>query len=318
VSDFKLYRDSTEISNDTYYSRKDSQTLSVGTYVYVCNTTGTQNYTNQSVNYTVRVLSNQTPERAFGIEGESTVSLQPGGSGEYAFRINNTMGYTLSNLSAYVNGLDTNWYTIGDIASSILDNTTIQGRITFNIPQAASAGSYSFTLRVTGKTLSGQTNETSKSIVLELTAPEQQSYPPTYSADDADSTVNGNVYEFALKWVDDVGLAGYIFSSNATGVWANDTLVPISGTEGWSYASKDISPGTAVAWKFYMEDSDGAWSSSETFILGSAAPGMDFVPIIVIVVIAAGVAVAFLLISQKKPGVKKEKVEYVYERNDAV
>jgi hypothetical protein len=57
-----------------------------------------------------------------------------------------------------------------------------------------------------------------------------------------------------------------------------------------------------------MEDSDGAWSSSETFILGSAAPGMDFVPIIMIVVIAAGVAVAFLLISQKKPGVKKEKV----------
>lgn len=323
ADNFNLYRDSTLIPNDTLYSRKDDQTFNIGSYNYICNTTGSQNYTNQTINYTLVVITNQTPLRVFAIIGQPSIDIDQGGSGEYIFKINNTMGYAFHGLSVTVNGLNTSWYTVGDIASDLPDSISIQGKIDFNIPSSVPAGSHTFTVRATGLTLSNVTNQTSESVILNINVPQQKYYPPVYSPETANASVNGNDYEFALKWTDAGQMKGFIFSSNITGAWENDSLVAVNGTDTWSYAKKNATlvPGTDVAWKFYMVDSNNSWSASETFDLNAnKTAGVNLTAVIIVGVVIAIFAVAFFFLSRKKKTKPKqnegEPVTFVYKQED--
>jgi len=47
--------------------------------------------------------------------------------------------------------------------------------------------------------------------------------PPTYSLNSTNSTSAGTPVEHSLKWTDNIGLSGYIFSTNNSGSWINDT-----------------------------------------------------------------------------------------------
>jgi hypothetical protein len=144
-------------------------------------------------------------------------------------------------------------------------------------------------------------------------------FPPVYSPETANTTANGDIYEFALKWTDDSGLSGYVFSSNITGEWINDSWILLSGTEGWSYSFKNVTvtPGATISWKFYVNDSNNLWSDSLEFNLETAPTGFDFLPIIIVTVFVIILAAIIIFITQKtKKAPKKEEVTFVYRRED--
>jgi PGF-pre-PGF domain-containing protein len=51
----------------------------------------------------------------------------------------------------------------------------------------------------------------------------QESEPPKYFDSASNNTVAGQPTLFSLNWTDNVGLHGYVFSTNNTGTWTNDT-----------------------------------------------------------------------------------------------
>jgi len=90
--------------------------------------------------------------------------------------------------------------------------------------------------------------------------------PPTYSLNSTNSTLAGTPVEFRLRWTDNVGLSGYIFSfDNGTGNFANDSWVQFTGT--WSNVTKTISStvGATIRWKVYANDTSDNWNASDTY-----------------------------------------------------
>ena len=318
VSNFKLYRNSTLIANDTIYSRKDNNTLDVGRYEYVCNSTATQNFTNQTLFAVLNVSLTQTYTGSLNLNGPSSLQARPNQTFESEFFLENNLGYTLSNLSLLLTGIDSGWYDIEDYATTVPDSFSLPIRISFNIPADAIEGDYSFTLKATGKS-PNETKTVTKYVTLSVAIPQEQIFPPVYSPETANTTANGDIYEFALKWTDDNGLSGYIFSSNITGEWINDSWIPLSGTEGWSYSFKNftVTPGATISWKFYVNDSNNLWSDSLEFNLVNAPTGFDFFPIIIVTVFVIILAAIIIFITQRtKKTPKKEEVTYVYRRED--
>ena len=82
----------------------------------------------------------------------------------------------------------------------------------------------------------------------------QDSTPPQYSLNSTNSTAAGKPVEFRLKWADDVGLSGYIFSTNNTGTWFNDSFTKMTGTGNWSNVTLpyelSIDNDTVALWHF--------------------------------------------------------------------
>ena len=69
-----------------------------------------------------------------------------------------------------------------------------------------------------------------------------------------------------------------------------------------------------VAWKFFMNDSENAWTTSNEYYL-ERMPGFDYtIPIVVIVVFIITVVVFFVL--RMRPASKDSPVFYVYSKDD--
>lgn len=80
------------------------------------------------------------------------------------------------------------------------------------------------------------------------------------------SAIAGNTTYFTVYWYDDFGLSGYIYSTNLTGTWLNDSWTSMSGTANWSNTTKylNTSAGTYVGWKVYANDTDNLWNATDT------------------------------------------------------
>ena len=326
VSNFKLFRNSTLVDNLTAYMRRDVQTLGEGIYQYICNSSETQNYTSQTLSFILNVTSQpQNITGTLALNGPSSFQLNLNDSAEEDFYLINNLGGTLYNITVNLTGISSGWYNISNIPDSVPNNFSSLIKINFSIPFDAEQKEYDLNLVALGKYLN-VTNAAAKTINLTVTSPsppQTQTFPPVYLADTENTTSNGNFYEFALEWNDDSGLSGYIFSSNITGNWTNDSWIPLPGTEGWSYANKNVSlnPGSTIAWKFYMNDSNNLWTESQEFYLQAPTVGainMAF-PIIAVSVFVVVLAVLLLVINQrrsKKKTPKKEDVVYVYNQGD--
>jgi hypothetical protein len=90
--------------------------------------------------------------------------------------------------------------------------------------------------------------------------------PPTYSLDSTNSTTVGTPVLHSLKWTDNVGLSGYIFSfDNCTGTLVNDTSwVSMTGATDWSNVTKTISSteGCTIRWCVYTNDTSNNWNGT--------------------------------------------------------
>jgi hypothetical protein len=97
---------------------------------------------------------------------------------------------------------------------------------------------------------------------------------PQYTVNTSNMSIAhvGYNIEFNVTWTEseifDVGLAGYIFATNNTGSWVNESYVPFSGTQNESNYTITIQAvgGNNLGWRVYSNDSLGNMNASDIFV----------------------------------------------------
>jgi hypothetical protein len=89
--------------------------------------------------------------------------------------------------------------------------------------------------------------------------------PPIWSLNSTNSTGVGNLPVLhSTYWSDNIGMSGFIFSTNASGSWVNDTALSFSN--GWANVTKASPANGIVGWKVYANDTSNNWNSTSVFI----------------------------------------------------
>jgi len=89
---------------------------------------------------------------------------------------------------------------------------------------------------------------------------------PTYSYVSSNSTVIGSSCTFSTLWTDDANVSGYIFETNNTGAFVNDTWTPfsnfVSPTSGNATVTEtlDDTVGDVVQWRLWCNDTNNKWN----------------------------------------------------------
>jgi len=89
----------------------------------------------------------------------------------------------------------------------------------------------------------------------------------TYSLNSTNSTTTGTAIQHNLFWQDGSGLSSYIFSfDECIGELSNITSGPLSGAENWSRVTTTVSSiDCTIRWRFYANNTNNVWSSSDTY-----------------------------------------------------
>jgi len=98
---------------------------------------------------------------------------------------------------------------------------------------------------------------------------------PTYSAVSHNSTDAGKSTKFSVLWNDNPLLnpkGQYIFSTNNTGLWVNDSAVNFTTTPSWANVTKTLNStaGIAIGYIWYAKDNTGNWNATSINVLTSA------------------------------------------------
>lgn len=106
----------------------------------------------------------------------------------------------------------------------------------------------------------------SKRPILEITWAEPESDPPVASNTWTSMQYAGQNCTFYTKWTDDTSMAGYVFGTDNSGSWVNDTWTGWSpeGSPAWSNVTKTLtsSVGVTVGWRVWANDSWGNWGDT--------------------------------------------------------
>jgi hypothetical protein len=106
-------------------------------------------------------------------------------------------------------------------------------------------------------------------ISIYATYSEGDSTPPTYSSIDKSSTLMNTACVFSCKWTDDTGLSGYIFGTNNSGSWVNETWATLTGNPAWANVTKTLTNNFAyvVIFRWYANDTSNNWgdTGNQTF-----------------------------------------------------
>ncbi len=88
--------------------------------------------------------------------------------------------------------------------------------------------------------------------------------PPVWSNAGTNNTLAEQPTLFYVKWTDNVGLSGYIFGTNNTGTWTNDTWTPMSGITNWSNITKILNStsGSVIQWTVWANDTSNNWNNT--------------------------------------------------------
>jgi hypothetical protein len=86
--------------------------------------------------------------------------------------------------------------------------------------------------------------------------------PPTYSNIQVNTTIASNPCQFSSYWQDGAGLSGFIFSTNNTGTWVNDTYTGFAGLTGWANVTKTLNGtvGDVIGYQWYCNDTSNNWN----------------------------------------------------------
>lgn len=321
-SKFNFYKNSEIIENISITTRMGVFLLSLGTYNFTCNTSGTGNYSNQSITRTIAVSS--APPEKENITGELKItnvnfpSIKTGESEEASFNLFNDMLKNIFNITINIIGISSEWYGITSQPSSIYSKETKEVKIVFDIPPDAETKTYSITIFVEGKTSDEKFISATENLNMIITGPIQNK-PPYLFDGSGDMNIAGTETTFSLEWSDDFDLSGYIFSSNNSGVWENDSWIPLIGKTGLISVTKELNSnvGSVVAWKVYANDSSNEWSvSNEYIIITEAVGGFDMFFIVIIIIIIIVVVFTIIFIRKRRTTEEEKEIEYVYSREE--
>lgn len=90
---------------------------------------------------------------------------------------------------------------------------------------------------------------------------------PTFSDVSSNSTVAGSSCTFSTLWADNVNVSGYIFETNNTGAFVNDTWTPFSNFVGPTSSNATVTKtldntiGDVVQWRFWCNDTNNNWNA---------------------------------------------------------
>jgi hypothetical protein len=324
ISDFKLYRNSTLIENTSSLSRGDISVLPVGAYLYVCNTTGTQNYTNQTINSTLMILPKESEEpvvkKEFKISQVSSLIINVDESDQGTFNLSSTLDETLTDIQVILTGINSSWYTIENVPDALLTGGSVIIKVNFDIPEDAETKKYNISIKATGKTPNATKTATSQMSMTVKYAEPVPNQPPSYSGFTANNTVAGENVLFYLEVEDDNGLSGFIFSTNNSGTWVNDSWTPLSGTQDVIEVMKNLNPttGLIIGWKIFVNDTDNEWSSSEDYIITTKEEAaFDYTIVIIVIAVFVSLALILFIIKIVTRKTEDNEVVYVYSRDQA-
>ena len=100
---------------------------------------------------------------------------------------------------------------------------------------------------------------------------------PTYSDVASNTTLAGQPCQFSVLWNDGTNVSGFIFGTNNTGAWANETWVAFTTfyntTAAWSNVTKTLNStvGVRVEWNVWCNNTSNVWSNLETQYLITTA-----------------------------------------------
>ena len=179
----------------------------------------------------------------FAIQYNDDTALHP--NGEYIFSTNNT--------GTWVNESAVNWTSTPEWANvSMILNETVGNIIGYRWYANDSVGNVNntnlFLVTVTDTTI------------------------PTYSGQQTNTTIAGNAVEFAIQYNDDTALhpnGEYIFSTNNTGTWTNESAVNWTSTPEWANVSMILNEtvGNLIGYRWYANDSVGNVNNPDVFTL---------------------------------------------------
>jgi len=108
-------------------------------------------------------------------------------------------------------------------------------------------------------------------------------YGPFYSYVDYDNIVAGYNTTFSCKWTNSslAQLDAAIFSWNSSGTWLNQTVWQNANTDvKWSNITKTLdSTPKKVGFKFYCNNTDGNWNSTDTIVFSSTNTAIKLRPV---------------------------------------
>lgn len=101
--------------------------------------------------------------------------------------------------------------------------------------------------------------------------------PPTYSNYGHNSTIAGQPVTFYILFNDNIALhpnGQWIFSTNNSGVWINDTPINFTTTPSWANVTKILNstPGIVIGYRWYAKDNSGNINNTPIFTLTTTPP----------------------------------------------
>jgi hypothetical protein len=105
-----------------------------------------------------------------------------------------------------------------------------------------------------------------------ITAPPDET-PPTYSNISYNTTIAGQSCTLSVKWSDNVALSGFIFGTNNTGSWLNDTWTSLTENPSWANKTKTLNStvGMVVGYRWYCNDTSNNWNDTDIQTLTTTA-----------------------------------------------
>ncbi len=145
----------------------------------------------------------------------------------------------------------TYFFYVDQTDGTTLVGTSSDGTFTYT----TSDGTYFWRVNVSD----GEVNTTSQ--LYKVTLDTVKPIPSHISVND---THVGSYAKFSALWNENVDLDYFIFSTNNTGVWVNDTAVSISGTSAYTNVTKTLNStrGLEIDWIIYVWDKAGNMNST--------------------------------------------------------
>lgn len=199
----------------------------------------------------------------YSTEEECLASFSGGSSGKGL--INTTIGAT-----PFYTNMSSNPYTISltenqsQLVTFWVNATNYTGNITLDTYQF-----FAYVNLTSDTTVSNITNIWNVTIVNESAG---DTTPPTYSNNSTNNTLISQSTNFSILWNDETALhpnGYYIFSTNNTGVWTNDSAINFTTTSSWANVVKTLNDtsGISVGYRWYAKDNAGNENASEIFTL---------------------------------------------------
>ena len=250
TSAFTLYKNGTVINNNSV------QDSGAGYFNFSAQRTDTANYT-----YTYNETSftvNKATSQVYAYVNNSRANLTLESSTSIWLNATNLTTRMLSggseSLGLLVDGGSQNSSNVSGVTSLSVYYTT------FN-----TVGAHNVTASYTGNQNYTGSSETFNVTVVDTTT-------PTYSLKSINNSLSGQITLFSIYVNDNTNLQPnnkYVFSTNNTGVWTNNSGVNFTTTPSWANVTKVLNSteGMVIGYKWYFNDSSNNSGSTPTYIL---------------------------------------------------